>query len=86
MNDFLKQDIFFFITAVGVGVVTILLGVFLVYVIRIAKTVDHILSRVREETDIITEELAELRRNIRREGVRLKHLAKFVSNIRKKSN
>jgi hypothetical protein len=85
MSDFLKQDIFFFITSVGVVVITILLGTFLFYVIRIARTVDHILAKVREETDIISEELAELRRNIRKEGMRLKHLAKFVNNIRKKS-
>lgn len=85
MSDFLKQDIFFFVATVSVFMVAILLGVFLVYVIRIARTVDHILARVREETDIITDELGELRRNIRKEGVKLKHFAKFVNNVKKKS-
>ncbi len=85
MSDFLKQDIFFFVATVSVFMVAILLGVFLVYVIRIARTVDHILVRVREETDIITDELGELRRNIRKEGVKLKHFAKFVNNVKKKS-
>lgn len=86
MDYFLKQDIFFFITTVAVMTVTVLLGVFLVYLIRIARTVDRILVKVREETDIITEELAELRKNIRKEGVKIKHFAKFFSNVKKKSN
>lgn len=86
MDDYLKQDIFFFITTVSVIFLTLLLGVFLVYVIRIARTVDQILIKVREETDIISGELGELRKNIRKEGVKLKHFAKFVTNIKKKSN
>lgn len=86
MDDFLKQDVFFFITTVAVMVITILLGVFLVYVIRIARTVDNILLKVKAETDIITVELAELRKNVRKEGVKIKHFAKFFSNVKKKSN
>ncbi|MBX4188068.1 MAG: hypothetical protein KW793_02945 [Candidatus Doudnabacteria bacterium] len=86
MDNFFQQDIFFFITTVSVIFLTLLLGVFLIYVIRIARTVDRILVRVREETDIITDELGELRKSIRKEGVKLKHFAKFVTNVKKKSN
>jgi uncharacterized protein YoxC len=84
MNDFLKQDIFFFITTVAVLVIAFLLGVLLIYVIRIVRTTSYILDKIKAETDIITGELSELRQNIRKEGVRLKHFAKFINAVRKK--
>jgi hypothetical protein len=83
MNDFLKQDIFFFVTTVAVLVVMFLLGVFLIYLIRAVRTANYIMDKVKKETDIITTELGELRQNIRKEGVKLRHFAKFVNTIRK---
>lgn len=85
MQDFIKQDVFFFITTVAVLTVTLLLAIFLVYVIRIARSVDKITTKVRQETDMISEELGELRRNIKKEGVRLKHLANFANNLVKRN-
>ena len=84
-TDFLKLDIFFFVTTVAVLFLTLLIGVLLFYVIRIARNVDRIMDKVREETDIITDEIGELRHNIRKEGVKLKHITKFVSNLKKKT-
>lgn len=79
MQDFLKQDIFFFITTVVVLLLGIFLSILLVYIIRIAKNVDYITKKVRSETDIITAELGELRKNIRAEGVKIRHFTKFFS-------
>lgn len=84
MNDFLKQDIFFFITTVAVVVIMLLVGVLLIYAIRIVRTVNYILDKVKLETDIITSELGELRASIRKEGVKIKQFAKFFSAIKKK--
>jgi hypothetical protein len=82
MSDFLKQDIFFFITTVAVIVLTLLLGLLLIYLIRIAKTLDEITKRVRQETDIIVDEVGELRAKIKREGIKIRHFAKFFSAFR----
>lgn len=84
MNDFIKQDIFFFITSIAVVVLTVLVGVLLVYFIRISRNIHHISDKVRAETDVISEELGELRRNIRKEGVRIKHFAKFFGTIQRR--
>lgn len=85
MHDFLKQDIFFFVTTVAVAVVVILLAVLLFYAIRFVRTASLVMNKIKAETDIITAELAELRSNIRREGVKLKHFAKFAGVFKKKS-
>lgn len=84
MDDFLKQDIFFFVTTVAVLVIMFLLGVLLLYVIRVVRTANYIMDKVKVETDIISKELGELRQSIRKEGVRLRHFAKFFNVVRKK--
>ena len=84
MTDFLKQDIFFFITTVAVVVIMLLAGVLLIYLIKIVRSVNYILDKVRLETDIITRELGELRASIRSEGIKIKQFAKFFGNLRKK--
>lgn len=84
MTDFLKQDVFFFVTTVAVLLVAIFLSVLLIYIIRIAKNVDHITMKIRSETDIIAAELGELRKNIRAEGVKIRHFTKFFSIFRGK--
>jgi membrane protein implicated in regulation of membrane protease activity len=86
MNDFMKQDIFFFVTTVAVVLLALLLAALLVYLIRIARTVDQISKKVKAETDIIVEEVGELRRSIRKEGMRIRHFTKFFSGLGKKRN
>jgi len=86
MDDFMKQDIFFFITTVAVVTLALLFGSLLVYLIRIARTVDDITRKIRAETDIIVQEVSELRRNIRKDGVKLKHFWKFFTAFKGKRN
>jgi uncharacterized protein YoxC len=81
MNDFLKQDIFFFITTVSVAVLTILLGVLLVYLIRIGRKVDYITDKAKTETDLLTQELANLRQSIRDTGFKVRHVAQFIRAV-----
>ena len=84
MDNFLKQDIFFFVATVAVVVFMLLAGVLLIYVIKIVRSVHYILDKVKLETDIITKELGELRASIRSEGIKIKQFAKFFGNFRKK--
>ena len=84
MDDFMKQDIFFFVTTVAVVTLALLLGSLLIYLIRIARTVDNIITKIKAETDIIVQEVSELRRNVRKDGVKLKHFWKFFTGIKRK--
>ncbi len=85
MNDFLKQDIFFFITTLSVIFLTILFGILVVYLIKISKKVDHIADKIKNETDLLSTDLAELRNNIRSTGFKLRHLASFFGKFGKRS-
>ena len=65
MTDFLKQDIFFFITTIAVVVLTIAFAVALFYLIRILRNVDGIVDVARGETHNIVNDIAEARQGIK---------------------
>lgn len=81
MSEFLKMDIFFFVTTVAVVIVGALVGVALYYVIRILRNVEHVSERVAEESDNIRSDLQELRSNLRKEGAKWRHIANFFGKI-----
>jgi hypothetical protein len=81
MNDILKQDIFFFVATIAVVILTILLAVLVVYIIRISRKVNYIADKAKQETDLLSGELTELRRNIRSSGFKLKHFTGFFGKI-----
>ena len=78
MNEFLKMDIFFFVTTI----VVIVLGIFSVYVLwrfeRVLKNIEHISEQVAQESDTIREDLAEMRSDIKRGKGRLRSLFGFL--------
>lgn len=82
METIAKADIFFVITAGAVVAVTILLLVILIYVLRILNNVEHISDRVRQETEIITNDID----NLRQEGLGLRRILRIfgISGRRKK--
>lgn len=86
MEQYLKADIFFFITSVAVIALTVLLGIALIYLILISKRIHYILGKAREETDLLSGELAILRSNIRGTGFKIAHLLKFFAHIQKGKN
>ena len=81
MDNILKADIFFFITAVAVIVLSVFLVVVFLYTIRILRDIKHISSMAKEESDIISEELSELRKNIKKGGAKLKYFLSFFDKI-----
>lgn len=51
MNEMLQADIFFFITAIAVVILTgVLVGV-LIYILSILKDVKYVTKQLREKTD-----------------------------------
>lgn len=81
MSEFLKMDIFFFVTTI----VTIIVGVFIVvalyYLVRILRSVDHLAQNVSTESDNIREDLILLRTKLREEGTKIKHFSDFFAGI-----
>jgi len=84
MNDFLKQDIFFFVTTVAVVVLAILLAILIIYIIKISKDVKYISHKAKNEADLISKDLSDLRENVREKGAKLKYFMSFFNNLRKK--
>lgn len=81
MNDFIKMDVFFFVTTVVVLCAGILLLVAMFYLIRILKSFDEVMKNVSEESYSIRNDFQMLRAQIRAEGMKVKYLSDFFSSI-----
>lgn len=64
MSEVLQANVFFMITAVAVVVVTIFVAVALYHLIRILRAVRDIVERVREGSEVIAEDVANMREGI----------------------
>ncbi|GMQ95101.1 MAG: hypothetical protein BMS9Abin13_211 [Patescibacteria group bacterium] len=85
MNDIIQMDIFFFITSIAIIVLTIFFVTALVYVIRILKNVRDISNVVKKESDFLSQDFAELRANVRKEGAKVKHFTSFAHDVYKRN-
>jgi hypothetical protein len=85
MDEFLKMDIFFFVTTVAV----IVLAFFTAYVLwrlqRVLKNIEHISEQVALESDIVRQDIAEMRSDIRHGKGRLKSLFGFLGKLGKRT-
>ena len=72
MNEFLKMDIFFFVTTVVVIAAGILSAHSLWRVGRVMKYLEHISEKASEESDDIREDLKEMHKDIRQGEGKLK--------------
>ena len=78
MNDFLKMDIFFFVATLGVVVLTFLAAYVLWRLGRILTHIEHISKQVAIESDMVRQDIAEMRNEIRHGKGRLKSLFGFL--------
>ncbi len=85
MNEFIKSDVFFFITSIAVVVLTAILLIALYYIIKILKNVRYISDKAKVETDHLAEDVKELRENVRKEGAKVKHFAGFINKVYKRN-
>lgn len=90
MNQVLQTNIFFFITALAIMVVSALLAVVLVYILRILRDIEHISQIIRKESDLIEEDIVSFRKSIQLEGALWKnffsHLSSWILKEPKKQN
>jgi membrane protein implicated in regulation of membrane protease activity len=85
MDEFLKMDIFFFVTTVAV----VVLAFFAAYVLwrlqRVLKNIEHVSEQVAIESDIVRQDIAEMRSDIRHGEGRLKSLFGFLAKTEKRT-
>ncbi|MFA6519440.1 MAG: hypothetical protein WCT41_01295 [Candidatus Paceibacterota bacterium] len=85
MDEFLKMDIFFFVATVAV----VVLAFFTAYVLwrlqRVLKNIEHISEQVALESDIVRQDIAEMRSDIRHGKSRLKSLFGFLGKLGKRA-
>lgn len=78
MQELIKADIFFFITAIAVVLIAIGIGVALFYIVRILRNIRDVTERVDEGSKVLVEGLSELRSTIKREGFVWGHVFGFL--------
>lgn len=86
METIMKSEIFFFITSIAVVILTILIGIVAAYLIRILRNVDDISAKAKEEAALIKEDVADLRQNIRDEGIKVKSFVNFFNKLKGRKN
>ena len=86
MDTLIQADIFFFITTVITIVVGILVAVTLIYLVFLLKDLKHIAHTVRTGADILADDVNDLRKEIKREGVKVKSLVNFTKKVYKRGN
>ncbi len=77
----MKSDIFFFITSIAVGILTILLTIAIVYIVKIIRDVKYISSKAKIQADNISEDLNRIRENLKTQSSTAKSLFNFISKF-----
>jgi hypothetical protein len=80
----IKADIFFFITAIAVIFLTLLVIVSLVYVISILRTLRYIANKAKTQADLLHEDVNDLRQHIRTKGASVSSIFDLAKNMIKR--
>lgn len=88
METLIQADIFFFVTTIFVGVLTVASIIIVIYVVKILHNVQKVSKIVTTEAGHIVGEIEHLRVEMRNERLNLSSLFRFLRNIftRKKSD
>lgn len=86
MNEFLKMDIFFFVTTVAVVFLSLFVAVVLWRFTRILKNIEHISEQVSLESETIRTDLAGVRSDIRHGKGRVKSFFGFLTKTAKRAS
>jgi len=85
MEDLIQADIFFFITSAAVIILSIGLLAIFIYVLLILKDAKKVSKKVKNETELVVDDLDEMRREMKKEGRKIKPIWNFFSKIFKKT-
>jgi hypothetical protein len=84
MSDITLVDIFFTITAAAIILTTILVGVVMIYIISIFMTIRRVIRTAEFASEVIRDDLMELRQNIKEKGVTMSGLFNFFAGLSRK--
>lgn len=83
MEDLSLVRIFFILTGTAVIIITILLAIGLLYLIMFLRTVRQVARTAQQASEIISEDISELRDSIKEKGMTLGAIAKFAKGMSK---
>lgn len=78
MDELIHADIFFFITAIAVVIISIGMAIALYLVISILRDVQAVATKVRKASDELEQDFEVLRSSVKEEGVRVKTIVELV--------
>ena len=81
MNDFLKMDIFFVVTTILVLVVGVVMFLIALRIWHILGSIERIAKIAETESELIREDIAILRADIRREGFKISSLFRLFKSM-----
>ena len=81
MDTLIHADIFFFISAIWMIAISAVFFIILWNVARILNDARHISRKIREGSEVLSEDLREWRATIRTEGIQVMALWKFFKNL-----
>ncbi|QQS22696.1 hypothetical protein IPM19_03635 [bacterium] len=86
MESLTLTDLFFWLTGLAVILITALLTVALVYLISFLRTIRLVARQAQRATQLVSEDLVELKKNIKDQGFSIKSLIKFLFGLKTKQN
>jgi len=78
-----QADIFFFITTVAVIGIAAVFIVALIYAVRILRDIQYISRRLKEESDLVIEDVNDLRAFLKKEGKKASWATEVVGSFMK---
>ncbi len=81
MTSLIHADIFFFISTIALVIISIGLGIVIFYVIKILRNVRDVTDLIKTESHEIVSDIRLLRKNLRDEGMKWKHVIDLVRNF-----
>ena len=84
MAELSLVDLFFIITGVAVVIITVLLVIGLIYIIVFVRTIKNVARTAQRATELVSEDLSDLRTNIKEKGVSINAFTNFAKSMARK--
>ncbi len=81
MTDLSLVDIFFIITGTAVIIITVMLAIGLLYLIVFVRTIKNVARTAQRATELVSEDLSDLRSNLKARGFSIGALASFAKGL-----
>jgi predicted PurR-regulated permease PerM len=79
MNTLIHADIFFFITAIVVIIIGAIVAIGAGYIVVILSDLKYIVKKIRTESDLVSDDIADIRSRIKDEGGKMGGIVRSVA-------